>query len=348
MRIAGPVVARLGVVIVSDSAAADTIECLESLLRCPLPMKIVLVDNGGSDAATIRAWAEGRQPATAGSAEMAVFSSPPMAKPLLLADVAGAGEDAVAPLSLIVAPDRLSRGAARNLGLRHLLADVRLDAFWLLGNAVVVAPDAPAAVLGRLTSLPRAGLCGTVVRHYFEPDRIAVLNGFSYNRWTGRRRALGGEEPATFRYSPQDVADATDFVLDDSLAVSRAFLDQVGLMPDEDLSLFEAAAWAERNRRLGARALETAFAHGALVFSKATGLAGSGDAAVRPPGGPVPAALDHALTRGRLRFTWRFQRLLWPWHWLLSWVLAAYRLLRRRPGNAGAIARAALGLSMRG
>lgn len=358
MRLAGPVVARLGVVIVSDHGAADTIECLESLLRCPLPMKIVVVDNGAGDSDTIRAWAEGRQPASAGSAEMAAFSTPPMAKPLSLAQIAAnaVGDEAVAPLSLIAVSDRLGHAAARNLGLRHLLADLRLDAFWLLGNDTVVVPDAPGAVLARMTATPRIGLCGTVVRHYHAPDRIAALNGFSYSKWTGRRRALGGEAPATFRYSPQDVADATDFVLDASLVASRAFLEQVGLMPEEDLPLFETAAWAERNRRLGERGLETAFAHGAMLFHKAGG----------PPAGPepghepgqeaaaaggkaarLPAAMEHALTRGRLRFTWRFQRLLWPWHWLLSWLMVMYRLLRRQPANAGAIARAALGIGMR-
>ncbi|OYW15415.1 MAG: hypothetical protein B7Z50_01560, partial [Sphingomonadales bacterium 12-62-5] len=44
-----PLPPLLGVVIVNYRGAADTIECLESLLRSALPMKIVVVENGSDD-----------------------------------------------------------------------------------------------------------------------------------------------------------------------------------------------------------------------------------------------------------------------------------------------------------
>ncbi|WP_353199111.1 glycosyltransferase family 2 protein [Sandarakinorhabdus sp.] len=333
----------LGVVIVNFRGAADTIECLESLLRCPLQMKIVVVENGSGDdsVARLRGWAAGTVSSVAESAELAGFSTPPMAKPIAMAEVTtdAIGKGPIAPLSMIVSPDNLGFAGGNNLGLRHLRSDPRLTAFWLLNNDTVVTPESPGALLIRMLATPRVGMCGTVVRHYWEPSRLQALNGSSFNLWTGMGRSLGGEEPATMTYSPQDVADATDYVLGASLAVSRGFLDAVGPMAEAYFLYFEEADWAWRNRRLGSDRFEIAFAHGATVFHKAGSSIGSSSA--RSARSPFS---EYWLARSRLKFIWRFARLLWPWHWALCWALVLRRLIRRKPAHANAIARAALGL----
>jgi GT2 family glycosyltransferase len=140
-------------------------------------------------------------------------------------------------------------------------------------------------------------------------------------------------------YSPQDVADATDYVLGASLAVSRNFLDAVGPMAEAYFLYFEEVDWAWRNRRLGSDRFEIAFAHGATVFHKAGSSIGSSSA--RSARAPFS---EYWLARSRLKFIWRFARLLWPLHWALCWALVLRRLIRRKPAHATAIARAALGL----
>jgi GT2 family glycosyltransferase len=344
---AAPVPPLLGVVLVNFRGAADTIECLESLLRSTLPMKVVVVENGSGDDSVerLRAWAQGREVPAIEQSEMAVFSTPPLPKPVPMAEVAAAdvgagcqGAALVPNFTLIISPDNLGFAGGNNLGLRHLLADRQLSHFWLLNNDTVVAPDAAMALLSRMLATPRVGMCGTVVRHYWHPDRVQALNGSTYNKYTGSSRSLGGELPATVRYSPQDVADATDFVVGASLAVSRAFLNDVGLMDEGYFLYFEEIDWATRNRRRGERAFETAFAHGAAVFHK-TGRAIGSTSAISQRS----AFSDYWLTRSRLKFTWRHHRLLWPLHWLLSWGQALRRLLRGRPRNAAAVVRAALG-----
>jgi GT2 family glycosyltransferase len=215
------------------------------------------------------------------STDMAAFSTPPVAKPVPLAELPGmtVGEGGViAPLTLIISDTNRGFAGGNNLGLRHLLRDGQLKHFWLLNNDTVVAPDAAMGLLSRMMATPRVGMCGTVVRHYWSPDRIQALNGSSHNIFTGSGRSLGGEQPATIKYSPQDVADATDFVLGASLAVSRGFLGDVGLMQEDYFLYFEEIDWAVRNRKLGSQAYETAFAHGATVFHKAGRSIGSGSA----------------------------------------------------------------------
>jgi len=342
-----PAAAALGVVIVNYRGAADTVECLESLLRARLPMKIVVVENGSGDnsAQQLRDWAAGRWQPPAESEAMAPFSTPPLPKPLPLAEVAaadiGSRSAGVAPLTLLVSPDNLGFAGGNNLGIRLLLGDPRIQHVWLLNNDTVVAPDAPASLLARLMATTRVGMCGTVVRHYWEPDRIQALNGSTYRPLTGAGQSLCGGEPATISFSPQDIADATDFVLGASLAVSRAFINEVGLMAEDYFLYFEEIDWSVRNRRLGSAAFELAFAHGATVFHKAGRSIGSASAV-----SGRSAFSDYWMARSRLKFTWRHYRWLWPLHWLLGWAQVARRLWRRQPGNARAIARAILGRSV--
>jgi GT2 family glycosyltransferase len=335
---------RLGVVIVNYRGADDTIECLESLLRCPLPMRVVVVENGSGDysADRIAAWAQARQPASPASPAMAPLFITPLAKPIPLRRLEpgeiGSNSNSDERLSLIVSPDNLGFAGGNNLGLRHLLADPEIFTFWLLNNDTVVGRNAPGAVLNRMLAADRMGMCGTVVRHYWAPERVQALCGFSFNPLTGAATALGGDAPASKPFDPQVIADATDFVLGASLAVSRAFLEEVGLMEEGYFLYFEEIDWSMRNRRLGADRFEIGFAHGAIVYHKAGQSIGSPSAKAGRS-----AFSDYWLTRSRLRFIWRHYRLLWPWHWLLGWPRAAWRLLRRRPAQAAAILRATLG-----
>lgn len=334
---------RLGVVIVNYKGADDTIECLESLLRCPLPMRVVVVENGSGDgsAERIAAWAAGTLPATAADPALAALSTPPLAKPLPMRQLepqALASDTARDRLTLIVSPDNLGFAGGNNLGLRHLLADPDMAAFWLLNNDTVATRDAPAALLRRLLAGERMGMCGTIVRHYWAPNRVQALGGFSFNLFTGGATALGGDAPATRNFDPATIADATDFVLGASLGVTRAFLEEVGPMAEEYFLYFEEIDWSARNRKLGDRRFEIGFAHGATIFHKAGRAIGS------PSARSVRSAFsDYWLTRSRLRYIWRHHRSLWPWHWLLGWAVAGWRLLRRKPGNARAIIRATLG-----
>jgi hypothetical protein len=334
--------AQLGVVIVNYRGVGDTIECLESLLRCRLPMKIVVVDNCSADGSVeqLRDWAAGHVPPAAQSPEMESFSKPPLRKPLDMAAITetGVGIGPVEPLSVVSACTNRGFAGGNNLGLRHLMADPELNNFWLLNNDTVVTQDAPLALLTRMAAGHRIGMCGTIVRHYWAPGRIQALNGSSFNVWTGLGRALGGEQAATAGFNAQEIADATEFVLGASLAVSREFLTKVGPMSEDYFLYFEEIDWAVRNKALGNNAFEIAFAQGATVFHKAGRSIGSPSAK-----SARSAFSDYWMTRSRLKFVGRHFPWLWPWHWLLSWIFVVRRLWRRQFTNAGAIARAAMG-----
>ena len=285
------------------------------------------------------AWAAGTLAAAPADPAMARFSTPPVTKPIdiarLTAAEAAARDPGTARVTLIDGGGNLGFAGGNNAGLRPLLRDPDLDYFWLLNNDTVVEAAAPGALLARLDATHNAGMCGTVVRYYHRPDIVQALNGSRFNRFTGTSHGIGEGQAATAPFDPAQVARETDFVLGASLAVSRAFLNTVGLMEEGYFLYFEEIDWATR----AAGRFATAFAHGAVVYHKEGGSIGSSGIA-----GGRSTTSEYWLMRSRLAFVARFYPRLLPLHRLLAAAQIARRLLRRQPSKALTMTRAAFGL----
>ncbi len=339
---APPQPTTLGIVLVNWNRWADTIECLESVLRSTIPVRVIVVDNASSDGSLdhIAAWADGREPATPIDAAMARFSTPPLPKPIgceriAAADLARPGLCPRQTLTLVESGGNLGFAAGNNIGLRLLLPDPAIRWFWLLNNDTVIEPDAAAALVSRMAATHNIGMCGTVVRYYHRPDTIQALNGHRFNTWTGQSQGIGTGTLASAPYDPRRVVEQTDFVVGASLAISRAFLETIGPMEDRYFLYFEEVDWASRNDGRFA----TGFAHGATVYHKEGGSIGSSG----KPGARSQMS-DYWLTRSRLGFIRRNRPFLLPWHWLLTLLLVARRLVTLKPGKAFAMLRALFGL----
>ena len=334
-------VRRLGVVLVNWRRAGDTLECLESLLRSDTPIRVVVVDNGSDDGSIdlLTRWAAGEQTAGVVSPAMAHLSSPPLAKPLTLrrlslAEAATAVPDGAA-VTVIDAGGNVGFAAGNNLGMNFLLRAREIDYVWLLNNDTVVQPDAAQALIARMDATHNIGMCGTVVRYYHRPDTLQALNGHRFSLMTGASRGINSGKSIRVPFDPARVARETDFVLGASLAVSRRFVETIGPMHESYFLYFEEVDWAYRN----AGRFAIAFAHGAIVFHKEGGTIGSSSTK-----GLRSELSDYYLTRSRLAFIRRRAPLLLPWHWVLTLVLIARRLLRLQPKKALVLARALLGL----
>lgn len=333
---------RLGVVIVNYKRAADTIECLESLLRSSIPLKIAVVDNDSQDGsmADIAAWAVGQRQSDPASPAMAGFSQPGINKPIdyLTLDAGSARTTPpVTQLTLIDAGRNGGFAAGNNIGIKHLAGDPAIDIFWLLNNDTVVAPNAAEALVTQMDATPHIGMCGTVVRYYWRPEAVQALNGSRFSLFTGQSKSLGGNSPATKSYNRQQIIDDTDFVLGASLGVSRPFLKAVGRMDEGYFLYFEEIDWAVRNRRLD-RPFALSFAAAATVYHKEGGSIGSSG---QP--GQRSALSDYWMARSRLRFVALHNPWAWPWHAVLTLLLVVRRLLRRQFGKALALIKALLG-----
>ena len=333
---------RLAVVIINWNRYADTIECLESLLRSDERVRIVIVDNGSTDGTGERlvAWASGAEPYKPPMGPLKRFTSPPLAKPVNLRvlnadelDTARPGDEQI---TLILAGQNLGFSGGNNVGMRFAFSDPGIAYCWCLNNDTIVDPGAPGAIVTRMNATHKVGLCGTQVRYYHRPGVWQALNGQRFRLLTGQSEGIGTNQPVTRPFDPRKVARETDFVLGASIAVSRAFVETIGYMEESYFLYFEEMDWSVRNR--GRFAI--AFAHGAIVYHKEGGSIGSSD----KKGERSPAS-EYYLLRSRIRFYRRNFPLLWPLQYPLAVALIIRRLFRRQPKKAAAMTRAMLGLS---
>jgi GT2 family glycosyltransferase len=290
--------AKVYVLILSYRNAADTIECLESVLRLEYPdFEVVVCDNASPDGALdgLLEWAQGNRPAQPAAAAMRRFSEPPLPQPVphrvLVAPAAGP----VAPgprLTFIRCAVNTGYAGGNNVGLRHILDRGDAGYVWVLNNDTVVERDALAAVVARAEAEPAVGLWGSLVRYYHEPDQVQARGGGRYRRWLGVSHyvtavAAGGER--------------LDYVLGAATLVSARFLREVGLMAEDYFLYFEELDWAERGKRAGFRLGVCAES---VVFHKE----GASTGIAKDPRAKSPFA-DYYVMRNRILFARRFH----PW-----------------------------------
>ncbi len=339
---AGP--APIGIVLVNWNRWTDTIECLESVLRSDVPVRVVVVDNLSSDHSLdrIEAWTRGEIPASASDAAMARFGQPPVPKPVDCERLAAAaletqGIAAKARLTLVDSGANRGFAGGNNVGLKLLLADPEITHFWLLNNDTVIAPDA-ARKLQQTLAGPGIGMAGTMVRFYHRPDRVQAWAGSRFSVLTGQSRGIGYDEAADTRPDPVQTARQLDFVLGASLAVTRPFLERVGLMEERYFLYYEEIDWAVRNRRHPQGRFALGFAAEAVVWHKEGGSIGSSGVKAQRS-----SLSDYWLNRSRLTFTARHYPWLLPVHQVLTLSLVARRLLRGQPAKAKTLLRALFG-----
>lgn len=328
----------LGIVIVNYKGVGDVLECLESVFRSAWPVRVVVVDNDSGDGSSdaIEAWARGERDAPEPSPALAHLSRPPVVKPVACVRLAEGDTQPRADIALTIIDARRNGGFAsgNNVGLRHLLADPKLDYFWLLNPDTVVEPTAAGALVQQMAAIHRVGMCGTQVRFYHRPGHTQALNGQRFSTWTGQSRGISADAPVGVPYDPAVVARQTDYVLGASLAVSRPFLTTIGLMEEGYFLYFEEIDWAFRN----AGRFATGFAHAAVIFHKEGGSIGSSSRK-----GGRSALSEYYLLRSRHAFVRRFRPWLLPVHFGLSLALIARRRLRGRGAQAAAMLRALTG-----
>ncbi len=339
---AGETGPRLAVVIINWNRWADTIECLESLMRSDQAVRIVVIDNASSDDSMerLKAWADGQAPYEPPTGPLGRLTRPALTKPIPYTELTDEESLTRAPgpelLTFLRSSENRGFAGGNNLAMRHALMDPGIAYCWCLNNDTVVEPDAPRAVISRMDATHKVGMCGTQVRYYHRPGTWQQLNGSRFKLLTGMSSGIGANQPVTRPFDPKKVARETDFVLGASIAVSRAFLETVGFMEESYFLYFEEMDWSVRNR--GRFAI--AFAHGAIVYHKEGGSIGSSGKK-----GERSEASEYYLMRSRIKFYRRNFPLLWPLQYPLGMTLIARRLLRRQPKKAAAMTRAMLGMS---
>ncbi|MDB4948255.1 MAG: glycosyl transferase family 2 [Gemmatimonadetes bacterium] len=319
------------VVVVNWNGWRDTVECLESLFRLSTPdVRVVVCDNASADGSLerIQDWAEGRLAAwVAPGHPLRGHSVPPGPKPVAYArygrEAAERGGDGGAAPALVLVDVGSNHGfaAGANVGLRYALARLEHDRFWLLNNDTVVDADALDPLAREMERDPRVGMAGSTLLYYSNPSTVQALGGGTFNPWLALPRHLGALRSVADAPAPAEVSRRIDFVTAASMLVSRAFLEEVGLLCEDYFLYFEEVDWVAR----AAGRYRVAFAPDSRVYHKEGGTVGTHAAQARKSW-----QADYYFARSRILFTLKHHPALLP---TVGVAMLAAMLRRARRGH---------------
>lgn len=296
---------KVYIVLLNWNGWADTIECLDSLLRLNYGhFQIIVVDNASTDSSVerIKAWAEGRlTPIRCGTAEMEapVFGG----HHIELAEYGQAQSEMAGIasrdnfLTLIKADENRGFAAGNNIALKHILARQDADYVWLLNNDTVVIPDALDALVSRMREDASIGMCGSSLLFYDKPSHVQVLAGGYYCRWLAVVWHLGQRRRFAKPRHPHNVERHLSYVVGASMMVSMKFLEDVGLMAEDYFLYFEEMDWTLR----AGKRFKLAYAPDSIVYHKVGRAIGTSS---HP--GRKSLVCDYYNLRNRLLFTRRY------------------------------------------
>lgn len=172
---------RSYVLVLNWNGWADTLNCLESLLRSEgFDARIVVWDNGSTDQSVARmeAWATGAIDATTTvPPALRRFVSPPAQKPIdfetLDPDELGRG----AALTIVRGRRNLGYAGGNNAAVRWALLHDDCAYVWILNNDTVVAEDSGAQMLAAAQDDPFDRPVGASIFYLDEPQRLQACGG---------------------------------------------------------------------------------------------------------------------------------------------------------------------------
>jgi GT2 family glycosyltransferase len=339
---------KVYVIILNWNGWPDTLECLESVFRTGhRPFQVVVCDNGSTNGSLdrIRDWAEGRLSVhTQADNPLRQFSSPPISKPIqyveyprTAAEQGGDERAAGAALVLIDTGENLGFAGGNNVGLRYAMARGDMNFAWLLNNDTVVRPETLGLMVEKLRENPSAGLCGSMLAYYSQPQTIQAAGGFEYNRWFGLSRLIEQFSPLPEDPSLMEsrVERRMFGVLGASILATAPFLKRVGLLSESYFLYFEEQDWAQRARQNG---FSMVFCGRSIVYHKEGASTGASGMDV----GGKSELSDYYSVRSRVVFTRQFFAYALPTVYLSLLGTVVNRIRRGQSRRIPLIVRAAL------
>lgn len=276
----------VAIVLVNWNGRRDTLECLRSLQRLDYPdFRTIVVDNASTD------------------------------------DTVDAVCSEFGDVEVIEAESNLGFAGGNNLGIARAL-ETGADCIWLLNNDTTVEERSLSALVEVLESDAHAGIAGSKLYFYDQPNVIWFAGGTISPIW-GFTRHIGENEIDTGQY---DQVHDIDYATGASLLIRAETVRDIGPMDEDYFLYWEETDWCERARAAGWRVL---FAPASRVWHKV--------------GASIPSDRSFIRSRYEGRNRVRFfllnrpaeaKRIAWR-----AQVNALYLLLKGRPRSAFAMMR---------
>jgi GT2 family glycosyltransferase len=245
---------KVYIILLNYNNWADTIECLESVLRNDYPnYQVVVVDNNSSNNSMeyLKAWAEGKLDVWVNpSNPLRSLSFPPVSKPIpyvyytmeevengknfdleekLKSDILE-GVTTKYPIVFIQSGNNLGFAGGNNIGIRYALAKDDFDSVILLNNDTVIKKDTISILVNARLEFGKQAIYGGRIYYYSAPEKI-WYDGGKFNEWMGRTVHLNmGKLKAEVKNS-QDIKEV-NFITFCYVLIPKFILEKIGLLDE--------------------------------------------------------------------------------------------------------------------
>lgn len=310
------------VIVLNWNGSNDTLNCVQSVLALGYESLHILVCDNASLPDEISKLKTGLQNIAPRNYQHEFFSPPSNRTPQLNIKRSPNG------ITLLHTGGNLGFAGGVNVGLRFALAQGDLDFAWVLNNDTEVDPGALAAVVDRMKTDPKIGICGSSLIYHGHRKQVQALGGASYQPWRARSRALGAfSRTCDIPTNPSIIEARMDYVVGAAMLVSRRFLETVGLMDESYFLYSEEHDWAHRGQHLG---FFLAWAPKSIVYHKHGATIGT-----KASGGSQLSL--YYLYRNKSLFTARHYKYLLPLALIYLATEGIKFLLKIEPGKARAV-----------
>ena len=265
------------IIVLNWNGWQDTLECLQSvLLLRSCAYRIVVCDNQSSDNSVsyIDQWIRALPRSLRVLDDRITSDNLKGDSAYQLIDAVlepDAKPDGYSRLCLIQTGGNLGYGAGNNVGIRFALQDPSASAVWILNNDVVVDPNSLAQLVAYAAAHPQAGMIGSKLMFYDEPNCIQAVGG-KLNTYFATSTHIGQGEEDVAQYDYDLAVEKIDYPVGAALYVRRSFLESVGLFSEDYFLYFEELDWVLRGKAQG---WQIGYCWQSTVFHKEGASAGS-------------------------------------------------------------------------
>ncbi|MCG6214997.1 glycosyltransferase family 2 protein [Vibrio furnissii] len=260
------------IVVLNWNGWKDTLSCLDSLIELNYnEYKIVVCDNNSSNDSVKRItdWYESKKdshPYLVDADYQYLDSS----------NLDSFSSQAKKGFYLIQTGSNLGFAGGNNVGLRFALNQNDMSHVWILNNDTVVEPSALSALTNKVSTDNKIGLCGSRMVYFHDRDKLQGIGG-QYKPLLATTRHIAEGEPADTVFDEHVIEKELDYVIGASMLITRACLEDVGLLSEDYFLYFEEFDYCQR---LANRGYRFSIATDSWVYHKEGGSTESGRSVV--------------------------------------------------------------------
>ena len=308
----------VSIVLVNYNTAADTIECIDSILNIDkIDLSIVVVDNSTSDDfnTKLNSWIKKEYKPHYKIPDSLTDNlsgkTPEKYSSISTNDIDEyLTQNKSEPVKLTVIKNSENTGFAKanNIGIKYSL-QFSPTYLWLLNNDTVIKKDALEQLIKFHTDLKsqgvNIGLAGSKILFYSNPEIIQAV-GDRFNILTTRSYHIGLNENDTGQYD--DKAFQIDYPYGASLFFNSEYIRKVGFMSEDYFLYFEEIDWVTRGRKKG---FIPAICTTSKIFHK-QGIS-TGKSITQKK---IPSFIACLMYSNLLKFYWKYYPFLYPIAWI--------------------------------